>query len=171
MTDKFLRGKQPLTFWRGANGQAGGYLYRGGILEASQVDAKDTDRLVAEGFLEWVVRDGEQFRLAEDTTTGSKGDAVTVGDNGFPPQSETDHGTTNSGAQTAATESAAKVDDEVEQKRAAARQKLTEIGGEPDGRSSQAVWVEYLVGRGSRYEDVKDATKADLMKLAEQQKS
>lgn len=59
---------------------------------------------------------------------------------------------------------------ELEEKRAAARQKLTELGGEPDGRSSQAVWVEYMVGRGQSYDDVKDTSKAELQKLAERQK-
>lgn len=60
-------------------------------------------------------------------------------------------------------------DSEVEAKRAAAKAKLAEVG-EPDGRSSQAVWVEYLVARGGSYADLKDVTKADLQKLAEQQK-
>ncbi|BAL87308.1 hypothetical protein AMIS_20880 [Actinoplanes missouriensis 431] len=61
---------------------------------------------------------------------------------------------------------------EVDAKRAAAKAKLAELGGKaPDGRASQAVWVEYLVSRGSRYEDVQSVDKADLIKLAEQQKS
>lgn len=61
-------------------------------------------------------------------------------------------------------------DPAVEQKRAQARQKLAELGtSAPDGRASQAVWVEYLVGRGSNYDDVKDVSKAELIKLVEQQ--
>jgi len=55
------------------------------------------------------------------------------------------------------------------EKRQAAKAKLPEDGSEPDGRAGQDVWVEYLVARGSMYEDVKDASKADLRKLAEQQ--
>lgn len=55
------------------------------------------------------------------------------------------------------------------EKRAAAQAKLPANNEEPDGRASQAVWVEYLVSQGSRYEDVKDATKADLIDLAKQQ--
>ena len=57
----------------------------------------------------------------------------------------------------------------VDAKRAAARAKLPTDGSEPDGRASQAVGVEYLVARGSRYDDVKDADKTDLQKLAKLQ--
>jgi hypothetical protein len=63
----------------------------------------------------------------------------------------------------------AKADAEVDEKRAAAKAKLPEGGAAPDGRAAQPVWVEYLVARGSRYEDVKDAEKADLVELAKQQ--
>ncbi|WP_250029790.1 hypothetical protein [Paractinoplanes maris] len=55
------------------------------------------------------------------------------------------------------------------EKRAAAKAKLPANNEEPDGRASQAVWVEYLVARGSNYDDVKDADKAELQKLAKQQ--
>lgn len=181
MAEKLLRGKQPLTMYRGSTGTNGGYLYRGGVIDAAQVDAKDADRLVGEGFLEWVVRQGEQFVLAEDTATGKAGDVVTTGDTGTVPDSEVpDLGTFNSGGQIKleeqqeAAEKAkadadrAKADSELEEKRAAARQKLSEMGGTPDGRSSQAVWVEFMVGEGSAYDDVKDATKAELVALHEQ---
>jgi hypothetical protein len=60
---------------------------------------------------------------------------------------------------------------DLDAKRAAARAKLPADGSEPDGRASQAVWVEYLVASGSRYEDVKDAPKQELQKLAEQRRS
>ncbi|MET0416051.1 MAG: hypothetical protein ABW022_08525 [Actinoplanes sp.] len=68
-----------------------------------------------------------------------------------------------------AAEAPGTVRDETESKRAAARAKLPADGSEPDGRASQAVWVEYLAGRGSSYDDIKDADKADLIKLAKQQ--
>src|SRR6185436_9174948 len=95
MADKFLRGREALTLYRGADGAAGGHLYKGGIVDPKLVDADDADRLVREGFLEWVVRDGESFKLAEDTDTGSKGDPVTVGDAGIVPDGEVDNGTVN----------------------------------------------------------------------------
>jgi hypothetical protein len=63
----------------------------------------------------------------------------------------------------------ASTDGELEQKRAAARAKLPADGSEPDGRAGQAVWVEFMVSKGSNYDDVKDATKADLQRLHEQQ--
>jgi hypothetical protein len=182
MPEKLLRGKQPLTMYRGASGTNGGYLYRGGVLEASQVDARDAERLVAENFLEWVVRKGEGFVLAEDTPTGSAGDPVVVGDTGTVPENETpDIGTINDGglakleerqkadedAKAAAAQSKAAA--ELAEKRAAAKAKLPADKSAPDGRAAQAVWVEYLVSRGSRYEDVKDVEKDELQKLAKQQ--
>ncbi|WP_433731019.1 hypothetical protein ACQP2Y_21610 [Actinoplanes sp. CA-051413] len=63
----------------------------------------------------------------------------------------------------------AKADAELADKRAAAQAKLPEDGSEPDGRASQAVWVEYLVKRGGNYDDLAKAEKADLQKLAKQQ--
>jgi hypothetical protein len=188
MADKFLRGKEPLTFWRGANGAAGGYLYRGGLLEPERIDAKDAERLVAEGFLERVVRDGEQFRLAEDTDTGSKGDPVTVGDNGFPPESEkgNDIGATNSEvmsqaeeqrradaeadrnakADAEAAEKQSKADAETAERRAAAKGKLPTDGSAPDGRASKDVWAEYLAGKGYAWDELIKQDKSDLVELA-----
>jgi hypothetical protein len=189
MADKFLRGKEPLTFWRGANGAAGGYLYRGGLLEPERIDAKDAERLVTEGFLEHVVRDGEQFRLAEDTPTGSKGDPVTVGDNGFPPESEkaNDIGTTNSEVMSQAEEQRradaeadakakadaeqadkqAKADADIAERRTAAKAKVDALNGAaPDGRASKDVWVEYLATKGYAYDELIKQDKSDLVELA-----
>lgn len=192
MADTFLRGKAPLTFWRGANGAAGGYLYRGGLLEPTQIDAKDATRLTAEGFLERVVRDGETFRLAEDTDTGSKGDPVTVGDNGFPPESEqaNDIGTTNSEVMNQAEEQRradaeaeakakadaeeadkqAKADADVAEKRAAAKAKVDALNGAaPDGRASKDVLVEYLAGKGYDFDELNKQDTAELKALVKQQ--
>lgn len=63
----------------------------------------------------------------------------------------------------------AKADAEVAEKRAAAKAKLPEGGAMPDGRAGQPVWVEYLVAKGSNYDDVKDVDKAELIELAKQQ--
>ena len=65
----------------------------------------------------------------------------------------------------------AKADADLEEKRSAARSKLPADGGEPDGRAAQSVWVEYLVSKGSRYEDVHSVEKSELQKLAKQQQS
>lgn len=62
-----------------------------------------------------------------------------------------------------------KADTELADKRAAAKAKLPEGGAAPDGRAAQAVWVEYLVSKGSRYEDVQAVDKDELVKLAKQQ--
>jgi hypothetical protein len=62
----------------------------------------------------------------------------------------------------------ATADAEVEARRAAARAKLPDGGALPDGRAAQAVWVEWLVATGSRYEDVAGVDKADLVELAKQ---
>lgn len=60
-------------------------------------------------------------------------------------------------------------DAEVAEKRAAAKAKLPTDGSAPDGRASKDVWVEYLVSKGSNYDDVVAADKAELQKLASQQ--
>ena len=63
----------------------------------------------------------------------------------------------------------AKADADVEKKRADAKAKLPDGGAMPDGRAGQPVWVEYLVANGSKYDDVKDADKAELQELAKRQ--
>jgi hypothetical protein len=69
-------------------------------------------------------------------------------------------------AETAAKDRA---DVDLVQRRAAAKAKLPTDGSAPDGRQSQTVWVEYLVSKGSNYDDVKDASKEELQALAKQQ--
>lgn len=65
----------------------------------------------------------------------------------------------------------AKADADLEEKRAAAKAKLPADGSAPDGRLAQPVWVEYLVSRGSNYDDVQGVDKAELIELAKQQQS
>ena len=158
MTEKLLRGKQPLTVWRGANGGPGGNLYRGGLLDPKQVDSDDMKRLVAEGFLEFVVRDGESFVLADDTDTGQKGDPVTVGDNGLVPESEVDNGTVN--PPTTPVENP-----ELETKRAEARAKLPADGSPPKATHGEDVWIEYAVKQGIDRGEAEKAGKDELRKL------
>lgn len=168
MADEFLRGKQPLTMYRGAGGTAGGYLYRGSVIEEARVDADDAARLIEEGFLEKVVRDGEGFKLAADTDTDSKGDSVAVGDTSIVPESELakDPGPVNGEQQAAAAEATADTDHETETRRAAARAKLPADGSLPDGRAGKDVWVEWLAGRGYDYTELSKQDVADLKALA-----
>ncbi len=156
--DRLLRGVAPLTMWRG-NGGPGGNLYRGGVLDPDVVDPVDRDRLVEEGYLEWAVRDGESFKRADDTDAGKAGEPVTVGDAALADPNEQDNGTVNWQAQ--------RVDDpDVEAKRADARRQLPQDGSAPDGRKSDAVFVEFLVGRGYDRAEVEKASGADLRRLA-----
>ncbi len=153
---KRLRGRSPLTMYRGNNGP-GGYIYRGSVVDPELVEDADRDRLVAEGHLEWVVPDGEGWKLAADTDTGKAGDPVTVGDPGSVDSPELDNGTVNTEAGKPDLGDA-----EVEQKRAAARARLAEMGGTPDGRASFDVWVEYAVSRGMSREEVEKSSKDEL---------
>lgn len=154
MAEKMLRGKSPLTVYRGAGGP-GGHLYRGSVLDPRLVDADDRARLVGEGHLEWVVPDGEGWKLAVDTDDGKAGDSVTVGDTGVVDPNEVDNGTVNPVV--------APFDPEVEAKRAAARAKLPGDGSAPDGRAGEDVWREYAVKQGMDRVEVEKASKADLV--------
>ncbi len=57
---------------------------------------------------------------------------------------------------------------ETEQKRADARAQLPTDGSAPDGRKSDAVFVEYLVGRGYDRAEVEKASGGDLRRLAKE---
>lgn len=168
-----LRGREALTIVRGTPGR---HVYRNEIVDPRSVYEDDQERLVREGFLEWVVRNGDDYTLLEDGPSGEAGDSVTVGTTSADVSPEAqqkqgadpaDPGLTN--AHDPADVPANTEAKELAEKRADAQGKLAELGGVPDGRSSQAVWVEYLVGRGGRYEDLAKADKADLQKLAKQQ--
>lgn len=65
----------------------------------------------------------------------------------------------------------AKADDEVSRKRAEAQAKLPPVGELPDGRASQAVWVEYHVRDGGNYDDLAKQDKTELVSLAQQRSS
>ncbi len=61
---------------------------------------------------------------------------------------------------------AVEADPDVEARRAAARERLAELGDKaPDGRASKDVLVEYLVASGSRYEDLASAEKQELVEM------
>ncbi len=154
MAEKMLRGRAPLTMWRGADG-VGGSLYRGSLVDPGRVDAEDRDRLIAEGFIEWVVPDGESWKRAEDNTAGEAADPVTVGDAAVVDPDEVDNGTVNVGAATA-------VDPAAEAERAEARSKLPADGSPPHGNASKAVWVEFAVSKGMSREEAEKADRDDL---------
>ncbi|GGN39530.1 hypothetical protein FHR83_006700 [Actinoplanes campanulatus] len=59
----------------------------------------------------------------------------------------------------------ASTDTEAEARRADARAKLAESGGVPDGRSSDAVMVEFLVGKGYDRAEAEKADRAQLKAL------
>lgn len=159
MAEKFLRSKAPLTVYRGANDGPGGQVYRNSTVDYRLVDPDDRKRLINEGFFEVVVRSGEGFVLAEDTDDGNKGDPVTVADASIADPDEPDPGKVNTPAETAA-------DPELETRRAEARTKLPADGSAPHHNAGQAVWVEYLVAQGGRYEDLASQDKADLQAIA-----
>ena len=169
---KMLRGVAALTVVRGTPGR---HVYRNEVIDPRSVYEDEQERLVAEGFLEWVVKNGDDYTLAEDGPSGDAGDSVTVGTTSADvspaaqqaQEDPADPGLTNTpGPADVAGDTEAK---ELAEKRADARAKLSEMGGVPDGRSAQAVWVEYLVGKGGRYEDLAKADKSELQKLAKQQ--
>ncbi len=83
---------------------------------------------------------------------------------------EVDAATRAAAEQAEADAEKAKADAEVAEKRAAARAKLPADGSAPHGNAAQAVWVEYVVGRGQDYDTVKDVDRDELKALAEQQK-
>ncbi len=144
-------------------------LYKGAFLP-DDVDPARLEFLVDGGFVapEGKVALAPNAAVEQDPRTGV--DSVTTGR--LQGRSDAEVEAANRAAAEKAKADADKVtaDAEVAERRAAAQAKLPQDGSAPDGRASQEVWVEYLVKRGSNYDDVKDADKADLRALAEQQK-
>lgn len=168
--EKMLRGRAALTVVRGTPGR---HVYRNEVVDPRLVYPEDTDRLVAEGFLEWVVKKGEDYTLVQDGPSGDAGDSVTVGTTSadVSPQAQqsegndpADPGLTNSPAKTEApaVDTAAA---EVEKRRAAARAKLPSDGSAPDGRAADQVYVEYLVGKGYGRVELEKTDREELKKL------
>lgn len=158
MAEKMLRGKAPLTIWRGAGGSAGGHLYRGGVVDPRSVDPDDRARLIAEGYLELVERSGEGWKLAQDTADGEKGDPVSVGDAGLRDPNEPDPGVVN-------TPTTPLENPEAETRRAEARAKLPADGSAPHANAGEPVWVEYAVKEGVDRAEAEKAGKDELRKL------
>jgi hypothetical protein len=158
--NRMLRGAAPLTIVRGA-GTPSSHVYRGQLVDPNVVDAADRERLVGEGYLEWVVADGESWKLAESTATGEAGDPVSVGTPGSLGAESTDPGTVNGPATPTA--------GSTEAQREAARAKLPEDGSAPDLRSGKDVLVEYLASRGYAYDELVAQDRAALVDLVKSQ--
>lgn len=146
------------------NGPSGRFvtlLLKGALVPG---DAPEVERLARDGYL---------AKVGGDETGGVDASGVPAGayTSGVPvPVTSTPVAKTEE-QRKAEQETAdkAKADAEVEEKRAAAKAKLPEGGAMPDGRAGKDVWVEYLVARGSNYDDVKDVDKDQLVALAKQQ--
>ena len=170
MSEDLLRGVAPLTMARSVSGSYLPPIYRGQMVRARQLNPDDLERLTDWGYLAPVSAGDGHSAVAGAALPPVIGhdDEVFLVDH--PSAKEP---VLSTGPERSATldREKAKAETEVADKRAAAKAKLPADGSAPDGRAAQAVWVEYLVSKGSRYDDVKDADKADLQKLAEQQKS
>ncbi len=174
---KMLRGKAPLTSLAASGLTPGRLLYRGGLADPATVSQAEQERLVREGFLEWVEADGEGWKL-----TDADGDeAVLVGDPHRPGDGDpADPGVVNVPAERpdlndlpappadpGTLNEPKPVDDEAsaEERRAAARAKLPEDGSAPKGSASQEVWAEYAVAQGYDRAEVEKASRDDLRAL------
>lgn len=159
MADKLLRGKAALTVVRGNPGR---HVYRNEIIDPRVMWPEEVDRLTVEGFLEWVIRDGENYVLAQDTDDAEKGTSVTVGSTSadVSPTAQqqvadpADPGLTNFAP--------ARTDPVVDDSVAAP---LPADGSPPPVNASKATWAAYAVKSGRDQAEVDKATKADLIAL------
>lgn len=146
----------------GPSGRFSTLLLKGALVPG---DAPEVERLVRDGYL---------AKVGSDETGGVDASGIPAGAYDTDvPAAITSTPVEKSEEQRKAdrdTADKAKAGADLEKKRADARAKLPADGSAPDGRASQAVWAEYLAGRGQSYDDVKDVDKAELQKLAEQQK-
>lgn len=166
---KMLRGKAALTIVRGNPGR---HVYRNEIVDPRQLWDEDRERLTTEGFLEWVVPDGDGWKLAEDTDSGAKGDSVTVGSTSADvsrsaQQSEgndpADPGLVNQQQIAAAPVQGNGLDADRDRSRTAAKAKLPTDGTAPHANAGKDVWVEYAVAKGMDRGEAEKADKADLI--------
>jgi hypothetical protein len=169
VADKMLRGKAALTVVRGNPGR---HVYRNEIVDPRQVWPEDLSRLVDEGFLEYVVADGEGWKLADDSDDADKGASVTVGSTSadVSPAAQraqgadpSDPGLTNARNTPPGRPQSSEDDAKREQARADAKAKLPADGSAPDGRAGKDVWVEYAVSKGMDRDEAEKADKADLV--------
>jgi hypothetical protein len=162
-----LRGAAPMTTARGISGSYLPPIYRNQLVRAESLHPDDLKRLTDWGYLvpesnpaavpaaampAVIGHDDEVFFV--DNPTGDE-KPLTVGPERDPnAKADADK---------------AKADADLAEKRAAAKAKLPADGSAPDGRLGQPVWVEYLVSKGSNYDDVQSVDKDQLVALAKQQ--
>ena len=137
-------------------------MYKGALIPA---DAPELPRLLGMGFVAKLGND-------ENTTggvdaTGTPSGAYTIRVPASVTSTPVTVVTDATGKGTGNVAGAA--DTESDGARAAAKAKLPTDGSAPHPNAGQPVWVEYHVARGSRYEDVVNADKAELVDLAKQQ--
>ncbi len=142
-------------------------LYKGAFLP-EEVDADRLKFLIDGGF---VAEEGEtpvapNAAVDQDPRTGA--DSVSTEKLRGQSDEQIEAARREAEEKAKADSDAAKADQELAEKRAAAQAKLPPDGSLPDGRLGQPVWVEFLVKSGSSYDDVRDAEKDELIKLAKQ---
>lgn len=157
---RMLRGKAALTIIRGNPGR---HVYRNEIVDPRQIWPEDLERLVPEGFLEYVVPDGEGWKLAEDSDDAKAGDSVTVGSTSadVSPTAQqaqadpADPGLVNQQQVQAAADASADI-----------QAKVDALGdSKPDGRYGDAVRVEWLARKGYDRGELAKASPDELRKL------
>ena len=158
MAEKMLRGKAALTIIRGNPGR---HVYRNEIVDPRQLWDEDRQRLTVEGFLEWVVPDGEGWKLADDSADAKAGDSATVGSTSadVSPTAQQNQGadpadpglTNKPNVVDTPADVAAKVDALGDKK--------------PDGRYGDPVLVEWLARNGYDRAELGKASRDDLLKL------
>lgn len=162
--NKMLRGKAALTIVRGNPGR---HVYRNEIIDPRVMWDEDVERHTAEGFLEWVVKDGEDghYVLAQDSDDAKAGDSVTVGSTSADvsptaQQSQgadpADPGLTNKPVTVDITPNEPPVDDTV-------ASPLPPDGSAPPQNASKATWIEYAVSKGMDRAESAKSSKADLI--------
>lgn len=157
-------------------------LYKGAFLPDG-VDPKRLKFLVDGGFVEDTSSAPIAPNASVDQDPARGLDSVTTEAlRGEPAESRDDSGSDVSGKVADAVRAESGVDkaveapreasddSEVEARRADARAKLAELGGTPNGRSSDAVMVEFLVGQGYDRAAVESADRSELKSLVEQAK-
>jgi hypothetical protein len=143
-------------------------LMKGAMVPA---DAPELERLVEDGFVAKVGSDETGGVDASGRPAGAYDADVPEGLTTTPVEKSAEQRKADAEAadNAKAADAKAKADAELAERRAAAKAKLPTDGSAPDGRAAQAVWVEYLAGRGGNYDDLAKAEKDELIKLAKQQ--
>lgn len=119
------------------HGRAKILLYKGALVPA---EAPELEHLLSTGLV---------AKVSDEETGGVNADGVTVTE-------------AEQKAQGPEADAAAKLAAD----REAAQAKLPPDGSMPDGRASQAVWVEYHVAQGGNYEELSKQDKPTLVELA-----